>query len=81
MRMNGNESMGMKNLISASVFRTDRGRRLAWSRLRDLGSRDPGSNPGDPTMITAASTTVFSIHSWSMYSGVTLGVGVCVGCF
>ncbi len=25
------------------------GRGLAWSRLRDLGSRDPGSNPGDPT--------------------------------
>ena len=26
-----------------------RGRRLAWSRLRDSGSRDPGSNPGGPT--------------------------------
>ena len=25
------------------------GRRLAWSRLRDSDSRDPGSNPGGPT--------------------------------
>ena len=26
-----------------------RGCRLAWSRLVDLGSIDPGSNPGNPT--------------------------------
>src|SRR3989304_8271803 len=26
-----------------------RGCRLAWSRLVDLGSIDPGSNPGSPT--------------------------------
>jgi hypothetical protein len=26
------------------------GCRLAWSRLVDLGSIDPGSNPGSPTI-------------------------------
>ena len=26
-----------------------RGCRLVWSRLEDLGSLDPGSNPGSPT--------------------------------
>jgi hypothetical protein len=28
----------------------DRGCRLAWSRLVDLGSIDPGSNPGSPIL-------------------------------
>jgi hypothetical protein len=28
-----------------------RGCRLAWSRLVDLGSIDPGSNPGSPTSL------------------------------
>jgi len=38
------------NLLNLKVNLVEvRGRRLAWSRLRDLGSRDPGSNPGDPT--------------------------------
>jgi len=33
-----------------SVFHENqRGCRLAWSRLGDLGSPDPGSNPGSPT--------------------------------
>ena len=27
------------------------GCRLAWSRLVDLGSIDPGSNPGSPTTV------------------------------
>jgi hypothetical protein len=28
----------------------ERGCRLAWSRLVDLGSIDPGSNPGSPIL-------------------------------
>ena len=38
------------------------GRGLAWSRLRDLGSRDPGSNPGDPTKIFSLVLQIFSIY-------------------
>ena len=39
--------------FSATRFRINgksRGCRLAWSRLVDLGSIDPGSNPGSPTI-------------------------------
>ena len=43
------ESIGIKTLNLTLNEQNKRGRRLAWSRLRDLGSRDPGSNPGDPT--------------------------------
>ncbi len=32
-----------------SISKNTRGCRLAWSRLVDLGSIDPGSNPGNPT--------------------------------
>ena len=35
--------------ISENTEEMLRGRRLAWSRLRASGVRDPGSNPGDPT--------------------------------
>jgi hypothetical protein len=45
---NGN-SMGTEKPNTAFFNQNDRGCRLAWSRLRDLGSRDPGSNPGSPT--------------------------------
>ena len=48
----GNQTMGIKTLNLVSEFETIRGCRLAWSRLRDLGSRDPGSNPGSPTTFT-----------------------------
>jgi len=47
---NGNQSMGIKTLNSGFNQEKLRGRRLAWSRLRASGVRDPGSNPGDPTM-------------------------------
>ena len=46
----GNQYMGIKTLILTSEVENLRGCRLAWSRLRDLGSRDPGSNPGSPTI-------------------------------
>ena len=49
MGINGNQNMGIKTLNMGLNEQNMRGRRLAWSRLRDLGSRDPGSNPGDPT--------------------------------
>lgn len=42
--------MGVKTLNTSLNLKSVRGRGLAWSRLRDLGSRDPGSNPGDPTI-------------------------------
>jgi len=47
--VNGSKSLEVETLNSGSDLEMARGRRLAWSRLRDLGSRDPGSNPGDPT--------------------------------
>ena len=41
--------------FSATCFRingkTARGCRLVWSRLVDLGSIDPGSNPGSPIIL------------------------------
>ncbi len=40
--------------LSSNLDKLKRGRRLAWSRLGDLGSLDPGSNPGDPTKILFA---------------------------
>ena len=48
----GNQSMGIKTLNLASEVENLRGCRLAWSRLRDSGSRDPGSNPGSPTILS-----------------------------
>ncbi len=46
---NGNQYMGI-NLKDPSLnSESKRGCRLVWSRLGDLGSLDPGSNPGDPT--------------------------------
>jgi hypothetical protein len=38
-----------------------RGCRLAWSRLVDLGSIDPGSNPGSPT-IEQKSLCLYSLY-------------------
>ena len=56
----GNQSLGINllnlNTNSDNVW----GRRLAWSRLRDLGSRDPGSNPGDPTKLLLNKSFGFS---------------------
>ena len=40
----------IKTLNSRVVSEIGGGCRLAWSRLRDSGSRDPGSNPGSPTI-------------------------------
>ena len=50
MGINGNQNMGIKTLNMGLNEQNMRGRRLAWSRLRASGVRDPGSNPGDPTM-------------------------------
>ena len=36
-----------------------RGCRLAWSRLVDLGSIDPGSNPGSPTKLLIVGESLF----------------------
>ena len=47
-----NVIMEVKTLNYLIVSENLRGCRLAWSRLRDLGSRDPGSNPGSPTILS-----------------------------
>jgi DNA-binding TFAR19-related protein (PDSD5 family) len=45
--------IGAKSLIVRRGSRLcERGCRLVWSRLEDLGSLDPGSNPGSPTTFT-----------------------------
>ena len=42
--------MRTKLLNTKAIWKkVQRGCRLAWSRLVDLGSIDPGSNPGSPT--------------------------------
>ena len=50
---NGNKQMGI-NTGALGIFNENkqdsRGCRLAWPRLVDLGSIDPGSNPGSPTI-------------------------------
>ena len=46
---NGNQSMGINKTDSSFFNQNKRGCRLAWSRLGDLGSLDPGPNPGSPT--------------------------------
>jgi hypothetical protein len=48
--INGNQTVEI-NKAGNSIFSDNtRGCRLAWSRLVDLGSIDPGSNPGSPTI-------------------------------
>ncbi len=37
------------------------GCRLAWSRLRDSDSRDPGSNPGSPTSVARGVLGYFAV--------------------
>jgi hypothetical protein len=39
-----------------------RGCRLAWSRLVDLGSIDPGSNPGSPITFSVDSKWFIELH-------------------
>ena len=46
---NGNQYMGINLKDSSSFSKNSWGCRLAWSRLGDLGSLDPGPNPGSPT--------------------------------
>jgi hypothetical protein len=46
---NGNQYMGINLKDSSLDSESKRGCRLVWSRLGDLGSLDPGSNPGSPT--------------------------------
>jgi hypothetical protein len=59
---------------------TQRGCRLAWSRLVDLGSIDSGSNPGSPTSKFLGQTLFclllrhFMVH-WAMPS--RIGVNSC----
>ena len=45
----GITTVGIKELNLGSDSEKGRGCRLAWSRLVDLGSIDPGPNPGSPT--------------------------------
>jgi hypothetical protein len=59
-----------------------RGCRLAWSRLVDLGSIDPGSNPGSPTISSLFSGKIqlftelhaekFGIRCFKWFSNVLL---------
>ena len=42
----------LNSVLSGSSNDIVRGCRLVWSRLGDLGSLDPGSNPGSPTSQT-----------------------------
>ena len=49
---NGNQYMGINLKDSSLNSESKRGCRLVWSRLGDLGSLDPGSNPGSPTCST-----------------------------
>ena len=41
--------MQIQHLLMETGKKLGRGCRLAWSRLGDLGSLDPGPNPGSPT--------------------------------
>ena len=50
MQVSASKDMQVSLLDNDSIFRNERGCRLAWSRLVDLGSIDPGSNPGSPTL-------------------------------
>jgi hypothetical protein len=45
------ESITLIWLCRDKLRRRRWGCRLAWSRLGDLGSLDPGPNPGSPTII------------------------------
>ena len=49
---NGNQYMGINPKDSSPFSKNKWGCRLAWSRLVDLGSIDPGPNPGSPTIIS-----------------------------
>ena len=54
-KVDGNGSKGTVGTMGTDkcdsvIFHDSRGCRLAWSRLVDLGSIDPGSNPGSPTL-------------------------------
>ena len=49
LEVNGSKSLEVKLLKNDAISREARGCRLVWSRLGDLGSLDPGSNPGSPT--------------------------------
>jgi hypothetical protein len=40
----------MISQLRIATNKLKRGCRLAWSRLVDSGSIDPGSNPGSPTI-------------------------------
>ena len=48
----GNQYMGINLKDASPNSESKRGCRLVWSRLGDLGSLDPGSNPGSPISIT-----------------------------
>ena len=45
---NGNQKVANNKAELGFKSESMRGCRLAWSRLGDLGSLDPGSNPGSP---------------------------------
>ena len=51
---NVNQYMGISLKDSSLFSKKSRGCRLAWSRLVDLGSIDPGPNPGSPTIFHAS---------------------------
>ena len=48
---NGNQSMVINKSKATSKSGNKWGCRLVWSRLLASDARDPGSNPGSPTMI------------------------------
>ena len=55
-------SMNPQWRIATNALR--RGCRLAWSRLVDSGSIDPGSNPGSPTKGTIAWLEAEQLKPW-----------------
>ncbi len=66
---NGKEGMvkdKANNSSNADPKLSLRGCRLAWSRLVDLGSIDPGSNPGSPTHTWVRRTLLVSKHGSSL---------------
>ena len=48
--LDAEQPMRIDKSDNSLFYENRRGCRLAWSRLVDLGSIDPGSNPGSPIL-------------------------------
>jgi hypothetical protein len=48
--LDAEQPMRINKSDNSLFYENRRGCRLAWSRLVDLGSIDPGSNPGSPIL-------------------------------